>query len=153
MAMPGKDHVLIAVKANPHGVSGMLSSQGRQGSGEGCLCFLAAEAPAHPGTLDNYFVHGQMQHVGDHGLDFRWMLGRGSDEYRAVFARLSPGRLRFQIEVFLAAQFKSAREREWRISKRFGRLTAPNVVGLIMKTARCQGLLESENGRQWLKFD
>src|SRR6266478_78781 len=77
MAMPSEDHVLIAVEPNPNWVLRTLRRQRRQGSGKSCLGFLAAETTTHSGTLDDYFVRGQMQHMRDGSLNLGRMLRRG----------------------------------------------------------------------------
>src|SRR6266567_5480188 len=143
MPVPGKDHILVAVEPNPHGVLRMLGCQRGQRGGKGRLRFLAAEATTHPGTLDYYFVRRQMQDVRDHGLNLGRMLSRGNFEHRPSLTGFRPGGLSFQVKVFLAAQFKRSTEHERRITESFSNLAAPDVVGLIMKTARREGLLQS----------
>src|SRR6266849_4999090 len=141
MAMPSKSHVLIAVEPNAHWRLCMLRRQRRQGSGKCGLRFLPSKTTAHPGTLDGYFVCGQMQHMRHHGLNFRRMLSRRNNEHRPILARFRPGRLSLQIKMLLTAQFKCSSEGVRRLSQRFSNLTAPDVVWFIMKTARRNSLL------------
>ena len=75
MSMPGNDHVLIAIEADPHRFSGMSRSQRGQRGGQSRLGFFAPETTAHTRALDDDLVKRLVQHVGHYHLDLRRMLG------------------------------------------------------------------------------
>src|SRR5690242_7667845 len=95
MPMAGDRHVLIAIETNAHWRVRVPRRERCQSRWQGGLRFLPTEASPHARALHDDFIDRQLQGVSDDCLHFGSMLRRRTNEYRIVFARFSPGRLRF----------------------------------------------------------
>jgi len=85
--LAGHDHVVVAVEPNLGGPPSLLHDQGRDGSEQRRLRFLAAEASAHAPQLYRHGVLRPAQNAGHVMLHFGRVLGRAIKVNVAVFLR------------------------------------------------------------------
>src|SRR5205085_3297049 len=114
MSFPGDHHVLVAIDTDADLAAGLGRGQGGERGEHRSLGFFSAETAAHARAFDYHAVHRQVEQVRDDVLDLGWMLGRRTDEDRAVFPSLGPGCVGLEIEMVLAAERELAFQRSRR---------------------------------------
>jgi hypothetical protein len=108
VALAGHQHVFDPWQAHLGRLAGQARDHRAQARRAGGLGFLAAETAAHAAHVDDDLVHRHVEHFGHQFLHFGGVLRRAVDDHAAVFGGHHRGNLRFQVEVFLAADVQRA---------------------------------------------
>ena len=108
MAFARQGQVLSAVQAHAHGSPGQHRAQRRHRRVAVRLHLLAAKTPAHAQALHRDLIGGQAQHMRGDFLRLGGVLGAGLDENLPALVHLRERSVRFEVEVFLPAEFELA---------------------------------------------
>ena len=106
----GDSHVVVFVVDDAGRAARFASDQRGHHRRDRRLRFLAAKRPAHPFADANNFVLADAEHLGNERLNLGRILRRRMNEHLPLLAGVGNRRLRFEIELLLAARRELATE-------------------------------------------
>ena len=152
MALAGERHVQLTRQSHAHGPLHLPRAERGDGGVRIRLHFLAAECSAHAHAFHNHLIARDAEHPRNHVLGFRRVLRRRMHADEAGFVYPGDRGLRFQIEMFLAADAQLALDMELaRVDARH--VSARDTVLSGEKAVALYGFFQREDRRQRLIID